>query len=122
MTARNWMIEKRERPMLSREQMAERCNPRDKRTNRLLSNGRVSEALIEMLEEDDTSVTGVKIAKRICKAYRIRSEEHKLSLIPENYRPGPNYNPDKHKLGGDPTLMFRSFSITPRNWRPHQYD
>lgn len=113
MTKRTWMIEKRESLGLSREQMAKLCNPRDERTFKPVFFGQVSEKLIEMLEEDDTGVTHPSIVKRIAKAYGMNKDE-RTQLLPENYRPGPNYDPDKHKLGGDPTLMFR---IPPSDWR-----
>lgn len=101
MTKRTWMIEKRESMGLSREQAAKLCNPRDKRTHEYLHNGQVSARLIEILEQDDTRVTHPDIAARICNVYGIRKKALKLSLIPLNYRPGPDYNPDRYKAGTD---------------------
>jgi hypothetical protein len=100
MKQRTWMIEKRESMGLSREQMAERCNPRNKQTGAYLHPGQVSEKLIEMLEEDDTCVTHPSIVKRIAKVYGM-SKDERLTLLPENHRPGPNYDPDRYKAGTD---------------------
>lgn len=107
MVKRTWMIEKRESLGLSREQAAKLCNPRDKRTFELVYNGQVSEKLIAMLENDDTCVTHPSIVKRIAKVYGM-SKDERLQLLPENHRPGPNYNPDRYKAGTD----YRFFVAT----------
>ena len=96
MTKRTWMIEKRESLGLSREQAADKCNPRNKQTGEYLHPGQVSDKLIEMLEEDDTCVTHPSIVKRIAKVYGMNKEE-RTQLLPENHRPGPEYNPDRYK-------------------------
>ena len=96
MTKRTWMIEKRESLGLSREQMAEKCNPRNRQTGEYLHPGQVSDNLIEMLEEDDICVTPPGIVKRIAKVYGM-SKDERTQLLPFNYRPGPEYNPDRYK-------------------------
>lgn len=54
----------------------------------------VSETLIKMVENG--LVTHPKLAQRIGKEYGL-SKKDIYELMPENYRPGPNYNPDKYK-------------------------
>ena len=54
-----------------------------------------SEILLENIEYDDTYVTHPNIAKRIAKLYELTREQY-LGMIPENYRPGPNYDPDRY--------------------------
>ena len=100
MIARNWMIAKRESLGLSREQAAKLCNPRNKQTGEYLHPGQVSDKLIEMLEDDDSCVTHPSIVKRIAKVYGM-SKDERLQLLPENHRPGPNYDPDRYKAGTD---------------------
>lgn len=53
-----------------------------------------SEMLLKMVENG--FVTHPKIAEQIKKAYRLNKKDI-LEIIPENHRPGPNYNPDKYK-------------------------
>ena len=53
-----------------------------------------SEMLLKMVENG--AVTHPKIAEQIKKAYKLNKKDI-LEIIPENYRPGPNYDPDKYK-------------------------
>lgn len=53
-----------------------------------------SEMLLKMVENG--AVTHPKIAEQIKRAYRLNKKDI-LEIIPENHRPGPNYNPDKYK-------------------------
>lgn len=107
---RDYMIAKRESLGLSREQIAKRCNPRG-------CNGRVSEKLLETLEEDDTHVTHPSLAERIADAYHIKRKAHRLSLIPPNYRPGPDYDPDKYRFSESPIEVFKAFRVVPYGGR-----
>ena len=77
---REYMIEYRERRRITREAMSKKL--------------RISEKLLAMLEETDT-VTAPSIAERVCKAYKLTEKQY-MGMIPENYRPGPNYDPDKY--------------------------
>lgn len=52
-----------------------------------------SAALLNMLEYGN--VTHPKIAEQVGKAYEL-SKEDIYELMPENYRPGENYEPDKY--------------------------
>ncbi len=52
-----------------------------------------SEVLLRMVESGH--VTHPKIAKKIGKAYKL-SKEDIYELMPENYRPGDKYEPDKY--------------------------
>ncbi len=54
-----------------------------------------SEMLLKMVENG--AVTHPKIAEQIKKAYKLNKKDI-LEIIPENHRPGPNYNPDKYKV------------------------
>lgn len=78
---RDYMIQFRTQTGLSVREMA-RCL-------------KISPKLLEMLEEDDQTVTHPKIARRVAKTYRLTEAQY-LSLIPENYRPGPGYDPGKY--------------------------
>lgn len=51
-----------------------------------------SETLLRMLERGN--VTHPKIAEQVGKAYRL-SKEDIYELMPENYRPGDRYDPEK---------------------------
>lgn len=55
----------------------------------------VSETLLKMVEAG--MVTHPKLAEQIAGAYGL-SEMDILEIIPENYRPGPKYNPGKYKV------------------------
>ena len=52
-----------------------------------------SATLLNMLEYGN--VTHPKIAEQVGKAYEL-SKEDIYKLMPENYRPGENYDPDKY--------------------------
>ena len=52
-----------------------------------------SEVLLRMVENGN--VTHPKIAKQIGRAYEL-DEEDIYELIPENYRPGEHYDPEKY--------------------------
>lgn len=54
-----------------------------------------SEILLENIEHDDQYVTHPNIAERIAVRYELTREQY-LGMIPENYRPGPNYDPDRY--------------------------
>lgn len=96
---REYMIERRKALRMTRDQMARRLQ--------------ISPKLVEMLEEDENCVTHPEIVKVVARAYRL-TKQQKTMMLPENYRPGPHYNPDRYKLATDPTLMFKSFKITAR--------
>lgn len=52
-----------------------------------------SEVLLRMVENGN--VTHPKIAKKIGRAYELDKEDI-YELMPENYRPGEHYDPDKY--------------------------
>lgn len=52
-----------------------------------------SETLIKMIING--TVTHPNIARRISDEYKLTDEQY-LELIPINYRPGPDYDPDKY--------------------------
>lgn len=54
----------------------------------------VSETLLKMVENG--LVTHPKLAKQIGEAYKL-DEAEIYQLMPENYRPGAKYDPDKYK-------------------------
>lgn len=81
MAGRDYMVRYREERMMSRELMARRC--------------RVTARILRMLEEDENCVTAPSIVRRVAEGYRL-TEEQRIGMLPENYRPGPNYNPDKY--------------------------
>lgn len=58
---------------------------------------KISPKLLRLLEEDDCTVTHPKIARRIKETYHLTAAQY-LGLIPENYRPGPGYNPGKYVI------------------------
>ena len=78
---RDYMIQFREQTGLSLDEMA-----------RYL---KISPKLLEMLEEDDQTVTHPKIARRVAKTYHLTEAQY-LRLIPKDYRPGPGYDPGKY--------------------------
>jgi transcriptional regulator with XRE-family HTH domain len=81
MTKRKYMIEWREKRHVTLEIMAKAAQ--------------CSEYLLEQIELDDQFVTHPNIAQRIAKAYKLTKTQY-YSMIPENYRPGPNYDPDRY--------------------------
>lgn len=97
---REYMTQYRRRKKISVEDMAARC--------------KVSPALIRLLEEEDDSATHPNIARRVGAEYEL-SERRTLNLMPENYRPGKHYDPDKYKITEDPEDIFRMFKVTRRS-------
>lgn len=97
MNSRDYMIAYRKAQGLTIDQMAKKCA--------------VSPTLLRMLEDDDQCVTSVKIVKRIAKQYPVITKAQKLGMIPPNYRPGPDYNPDRYKLND--AHMFKEFKVVP---------
>ena len=81
MTKREYMIEWREKRHVTLEIMAKAAE--------------CSEVLLENIELDDKYVTHPRIAERIAKAYKLTKKQYH-SMIPENYRPGKNYDPDRY--------------------------
>lgn len=53
-----------------------------------------SHVILSMLEKGD--ITHPNIAKRVKDFYKLTDEEY-YQLIPKNYRPGKDYDPDKYK-------------------------
>lgn len=88
MNPRSYMISKRNAFGLTREAMAKK-----------LGMG-ISPKLLEMLETDDQCVTHPTFVDRIAKVYRL-TKEQKTMMLPENHRPGPNYDPDRYKFEAD---------------------
>lgn len=97
MQARKYMIEWREKRRLTIKVMAQAA--------------KVTEYTLECIELDDNYVTHPNIAARIAKAYKLTQKQY-LSMIPENYRPGKNYDPDKYV---EADRDFGMFNIRPRN-------
>lgn len=62
---------------------------------------------LENIEHDDQYVTHPNIAARIAKVYKLTRKQY-LSMIPENYRPGPDYDPDRYV---EDERSFGTFSI-----------
>lgn len=71
---------------------------------------KISPKLLRLLEEDDSTVTHPKIARRIKETYHLTAAQY-LGLIPANYRPGPGYDPGKYVLEVE---KFEAFPIIPR--------
>jgi hypothetical protein len=80
------MIDYRKKRLISRHMMAKKLN--------------ISIALLTMLEEDDRCVTHPQIVDRIAAAYKLSNKQATM-MLPENYRPGPDYNPDRYKIVQD---------------------
>lgn len=93
---REYMIEYRRRKKLSIVNMAARL--------------KISTGLLRLLEQDEYSVTHPNIAIRVGAEYQL-SKRRTEQLMPENYRPGKHYDPDKYKLT-DEEDMFRQFKVT----------
>ena len=86
MTPREYMLERRSSLRMSRENMARKL--------------KISPKLLAMLEEDDHCVTHPLIVKLIAKAYNLTAEQRTM-MLPENHRPGPDYDPDRYKFPVD---------------------
>lgn len=77
---------------------------------------KISPLLLDWLEQDDKTVTHPKIVERIAKAYGL-TEEQRVGMLPENYRPGPGYDPDRYAL---PEEVLSNFTVMPayvRVWK-----
>lgn len=77
---------------------------------------KISPLLLDWLEQDDKTVTHPKIVERIAKAYGL-TEEQRVNMLPENYRPGPGYDPDRYAL---PEEVLSNFTVMPayvRVWK-----
>lgn len=97
---RDYMIKYRQRNGISLEAMAACC--------------KISATLIRLLEEDEDSVTHPNIARRVGAEYEL-SERRTLMLMPENYRPGKHYDPDKYKITESPEDIFGIFRVDRRS-------
>lgn len=93
---RDYMIQLRKKTGLSLDEMAKYL--------------KISLKLLRLLEEDDSTVTHPKIARRITKTYHLTEAQY-LGLVPENYRPGPGYDPGKYVREVE---KFEAFPIIPR--------
>lgn len=78
---REYMLEYRYAHMLPLQDMAQKC--------------KVSVYTLEHLEQDDMYVTHPNIVKRVGKAYGL-TKEQQITMLPLNYRPGKNYDPNKY--------------------------
>lgn len=77
---------------------------------------KISPLLLDWLEQDDKTVTHPKIVERIAKAYGL-TEEQRVGMLPKNYRPGPDYDPDRYAL---PEEVLSNFTVMPayvRVWK-----
>lgn len=83
MTARDYMVQYRVEHRMSLYDMHWKC--------------RVSLYTLRHLEEDDEYVTHPNMVERIAKAYEL-TEEQKIGMLPRNYRPGPDYDPNRYVI------------------------
>lgn len=77
---------------------------------------KITPLLLGWLEDNDKIVTHPKIVKRIAKAYGL-TEEQRVSLLPANHRPGPDYDPGRYAMPDD---MLHSVTVIPgfvRVWK-----
>lgn len=77
---------------------------------------KISPLLLGWLEENDKAVTHPKIVDRIADAYGL-TEEQRVNMLPENYRPGPGYDPNRYAL---PEEVLSNFTVMPgyvRVWK-----
>lgn len=70
----------------------------------------ISPGLLSLLEDDESSVTHPEIVKRIAKAYKLTKEQRTM-MLPKNYRPGPNYDPNRYKLDIEGQDILRRFDF-----------
>lgn len=94
--ARDYMIAHRTAARISIDKMAAKL--------------KISPYLLTMLEEDEACVTHPEIVKRIAKAYKLTKEQRTM-MLPPNYRPGPNYEPDRYKLDIEGQDILRRFDF-----------
>lgn len=80
---REYMIRYRMRHKLSESEMARRC--------------KISTGLLTDLEENDKYVTHPRIVERVAAAYKLTRKQAEGTL-PLNYRPGPDYDPDRYVI------------------------
>lgn len=71
---------------------------------------KISPFLLALLEEDETSVTHPEIVKSVAKAYKLTKEQRTM-MLPPNYRPGPDYDPNRYKLDIDGRDILRRFDF-----------
>lgn len=83
MTARDYMVQYRVEHRMSLYDMHWKC--------------KVSTNTLWHLEEDDEYVTHPNMVERIAKAYEL-TEEQKIGMLPRNYRPGPDYDPNRYVI------------------------
>ena len=93
---REYMIRYREQLRMTVEAMARKL--------------RISPWLLTLLENDDKAVTHPEIVKDIAKTYRL-TKGQRISLLPENYRPGPGYDPDKYRRMFDEREDLRAYKV-----------
>ncbi len=79
--------------MTAREKMKAYREKNGYSVERMSRKSGASAVLIRMVENGN--VTHPEIAAKIGKAYKLDKEDI-YELIPENYRPGENYDPDKY--------------------------
>lgn len=96
---RDYMIRFREENRIPIDKMAKKLH--------------ISPLLLSMLEDDESCVTHPLIAKRVARAYKLTKEQRTM-MLPENYRPGPDYDPNRYKLDAEGKDMYREFKIAPR--------
>lgn len=102
MTPRQYLIDRRMALGVELPDMARKLN--------------ISPLLLGWLEENDKIVTHPKIVQRIAKAYGL-TEEQRVSLLPANHRPGPDYDPGRYAMPDD---MLHSVTMIPgyvRVWK-----
>lgn len=83
MQPRKYMIDFRRQHNISREDMAKKLQ--------------ISDKLLGMIEDNDQEVTHPGIAKAIARAYKL-TKAQRITMLPLNHRPGPDYGPDRYKL------------------------
>ena len=79
--------------MTAREKMKAYREKNGYSVERMSRKSGASTVLLRMVENGN--VTHPKIAEKIGKAYKLDKEDI-YELMPENYRPGENYDPDKY--------------------------
>ena len=72
-------------------------------------NANVSVYTLRHIEQDDSYVTHPNIAERIAKVYMLTKEQY-YGMIPENHRPGKDYDPDRY---AESERNFGTFAVKP---------
>lgn len=80
--------------MTAREKMKAYREEHGYSISRMSRKSGASAVLLRMIERGN--VTHPKIAEQVGKAYKLDKEDI-YELMPENYRPGEGYDPDKYK-------------------------